>query len=55
MTIRRVVRDNRVDVIVEHHGVTLKDYTYAKESASDVERRLCSLAERLTVKKELIE
>lgn len=47
MNIKRIYRDGRVTVQVEHMGVRLTDYTFHHDNAANVEKRLVSLARRL--------
>ncbi len=47
MNVKRIYRDGRVTVQVEHMGVRLTDYTFHNDNVENVERRLVSLARRL--------
>lgn len=47
MNVKRIYRDGRVTVQVEHLGVRLTDYTFHNDNVENVERRLVSLARRL--------
>jgi hypothetical protein len=46
-TVKRIYRDDKVFIQVEHNGVKLSDYVFGRDNAEHVQARLISLCEML--------